>query len=325
MTPSADLVDEVEERLCIALEHDWRTWYGHLFGGRRDNLGVPHRWNALDLLRMVLRPVVGTAKNRLPLWGPTTYGLPFLEEGKPVCRRASNAELLSMVVLDVDDGTSVDELIEPGVFCLAHTSWSHTADAPKWRVIYPLAEPVPASQWSDTWRGVAAKWPSIDSSTKDPSRIYYVPAVRQPSPLCQGPKRLAYRRGTYEARLQLGRWLTPPAPPPAPERLRQVRAPGRVDYRMLSGDRRGRYGAAIARARVERVATAGKGQRNTHLFGAAVDCRRLGLAGVVDWAALEGELRAAAEQCGLKGGEVSQTIASATRKADAEGAWNDWG
>ena len=325
MTPSADLVDEVEERLCIALEHDWRTWYGHLFGGRRDNLGVPHRWNALDLLRMVLRPVVGTAKNRLPLWGPTTYGLPFLEEGKPVCRRASNAELLSMVVLDVDDGTSVDELIEPGVFCLAHTSWSHTADAPKWRVIYPLAEPVPASQWSDTWRGVAAKWPSINSSTKDPSRIYYVPAVRQPSPLCQGPKRLAYRRGTYEARLQLGRWLTPPAPPPPPERLRQVRAPGRVDYRMLSGDRRGRYGAAIARARVERVATAGKGQRNTHLFGAAVDCRRLGLAGVVDWAALEGELRAAAEQCGLKGGEVSQTIASATRKADAEGAWNDWG
>lgn len=325
MTPSADLVDEVEERLCIALEHDWRTWYGHLFGGRRDNLGVPHRWNALDLLRMVLRPVVGTAKNRLPLWGPTTYGLPFLEEGKPVCRRASNAELLSMVVLDVDDGTSVDELIEPGVFCLAHTSWSHTPDAPKWRVIYPLAEPVPAAQWGDTWRGVAAKWPSIDPSTKDPSRMYYVPAVRQSMPLCRAPKRLAYRRGTYEARLQLGRWLTPPAPPPPPERLRQVRAPGRVDYRMLSGDRRGRYGAAIARARVERVATAGKGQRNTHLFGAAVDCRRLGLAGVVDWAALEGELRAAAEQCGLKGGEVSQTIASATRKADAEGAWNDWG
>jgi hypothetical protein len=322
---TADLVDEVEERLCIALEHDWRTWYGHRFSGRRDNLGVPHRWNALDLLRMVLQPVVGTAKNRLPLWGPTTYGLPFIEEGKPVCRRASNAELLSMVVLDVDDGTSVDELIEPGVFCLAHTSWSHTPDAPKWRIIYPLAEPVPAAQWGDTWRGVAAKWPSIDPSTKDPSRIYYVPAVRQSMPLCRAPKRLAYRRGTYEARLQLGRWLTPPAPPPAPERLRQVRAPGRVDYRMLSGDRRGRYGAAIARARVERVATAGKGQRNTHLFGAAVDCRRLGLAGVVDWAALEGELRAAAEQCGLKGGEVSQTIASATRKADAEGAWNDWG
>lgn len=325
MTPSADLVDEVEERLCIALEHDWRTWYGHLFKGRRDNLGVPHRWNALDLLRLVLHPVVGAEKNRLPLWGPTTYGLPFLEEGKPVCRRASNAELLSMVVLDVDDGTSVDELIEPGVFCLAHTSWSHTPDAPKWRVIYPLAEPVSAAQWGDTWRGVAAKWPSIDPSTKDPSRIYYVPAVRQPSPLCQGPKRLTYRRGTYEARLQLGRWLTPPAPPPAPERVRQVRAPGRVDYRMLSGDRRGRYGAAIARARVERVATAGKGQRNTQLFGAAVDCRRLGLAGVVNWAALEAELRAAAEQCGLKGGEVSQTIASAVRKADAEGAWNDWG
>lgn len=321
----SDLVDEVEERLCIALEHDWRTWYGHLFGGRRDNLGVPHRWNALDLLRMVLQPVVGSAKNRLPLWGPTTYGLPFLEEGKPVCRRASNAELLSMVVLDVDDGTSVDELVEPGVFCLAHTSWSHTPAAPKWRIIYPLAEPVPASEWGDTWRGVAAKWPSIDPSTKDPSRIYYVPAVRQSMPLCRVPKRLAYRRGTYEARLQLGRWLTPPAPPPAPERVRQVRAPGRVDYRMLSGDRRGRYGAAIARARVERVATAGKGQRNTHLFGAAVDCRRLGLAGVVDWAALEGELRAAAEQCGLKGGEISQTIASATRKADAEGAWTDWG
>jgi len=113
---TADLVDEVEERLCIALEADWRTWYGHRFSGRRDNLGVPHRWTALDLLRLVLHPVVGAEKNRLPLWGPTTYGLPFIEEGKPVCRRASNAELLSMVVLDVDDGTSVDELVEPGVF-----------------------------------------------------------------------------------------------------------------------------------------------------------------------------------------------------------------
>lgn len=322
---TADLVTEVEERLCIALEADWRTWYGHRFADRYDRVGVPCRWTALDLLRLVLHPVVGAEKDRLPLWGPTTYGLPYAEAGREVCRRASNAELLSMVVLDVDDGTSVDELIEPGVFCLAHTSWSHTPDAPKWRIIYPLAEPVPASQWGDTWRGVAARWPSVDPSTKDPSRMYYVPAVRQSMPLCRVPKRLAYRRGTYEARLQLGRWLTPPAPPPAPERLRQVRAPGRVDYRMLSGDRRGRYGAAIARARVERVATAGKGQRNTNLFGAAVDCRRLGLAGVVDWAALEGELRAAAEQCGLKGGEVSQTIASATRKADAEGAWTDWG
>ena len=94
---------------------------------------------------------------------------------------------------------------------------------------------------------------------------------------------------------------------------------------MLSDDRRGRYGAAIARKRLELLATAGKGERNTRLFGAVVDCSRLAAADVVDWSGLEAELRAVAEGIGLKSGEVSQTIASAQRRADTLGAWDDWG
>jgi len=318
---------ELTERVCVRLADDWPAWHGHTFAERYDRVGRPVTWDALQLLQMVLCPVVGASKDGLPLWGPTVYGLPWLEDGRMVCRRASNACLLSMVVLDVDDGTDVDALIEPDTFCIAHTSWSHTERLPKWRVVYPLAEPVAAEDWAQTWRGIEHKWPSVDAATKDPSRMYYVPAVRQAAALCEHSvsSGLAYRRGTYEVRVHLGEWLTlPPAPPPV-QRVQLVRVPGRVPFQMLNDDRRGRYGAAIARNRIELLATARKGQRNTRLFGAVVDCCRLEAAGVVNWSGLEAELRRVAEGVGLRSGEVSQTIASAQKKASTMGAWDDWG
>jgi len=94
---------------------------------------------------------------------------------------------------------------------------------------------------------------------------------------------------------------------------------------MTNNDRRGRYAAAIVRKRIELLATARVGCKNTRLFGAVVDCCRLAAADVVDWSVLEAELRAVAEGIGLQSGEVSQTIASAQRRADALGAWDDWG
>lgn len=231
---SDDARDAVVERLCISLADDWRTWHGHTFAERFDRVGEPARWDALGLLRMVLEPVVGDSKNSLPLWSPTVYGPRYRERGRWVCRRSSNTVAVSMVVLDIDDGTPLDDVLAPGVFAIAHTSWSHTDALPKWRVIYPLAEPVPAQDWAQTWRGVAARWPSVDPSTKDPARMYYVPAVRQPSPLCQGPKRLTYRRGTYQARVQLGRWLVPPEAPAEDtrqaERVARVQAWAREPY-----------------------------------------------------------------------------------------------
>jgi len=318
---------DLTERVCVWLADDWPTWHGHTFAERYDRVGQPAAWDALQLLAMVLCPVVGSGKDGLPLWGPTVYGPPWREDGRMVCRRSSNTCSLSMVVLDVDDGTDVADLVEPGTFCVAHTSWSHTEQLPKWRVVYPLAAPVPAQDWAQTWRGIESKWPSVDPTTKDPSRMYYVPAVRQAAALCERSvaSGLAYRRGTYEARVWLGDWLTlPPAPPPV-QRVQLVRASGRVPFQMLSDDRRGRYGAAIARKRIELLATAGKGERNTRLFGAVVDCCRLAGADVVNWSGLEAELRRVAEGIGLKSGEVSQTIASAQRRADTLGAWDDWG
>jgi hypothetical protein len=322
---TTDLHDEAIERVCIALEHDWPTWHGHRFASRFDRVGEPASFDALDLVRLVLDPMVGESKDRLPLWGPTVYGPPWTERGRLVCRRADNTCSVGMVVLDVDDGTPIDELLVGDVFAIAHTSWSHTEEVPKWRVVMPLAEPVPAQDWPEVWRGVAHRWPCVDPATKDPSRMYYVPAVRQSKPLCQGPKRLAYRRGTYQARVQLGPWLTPPKAPPPPPRAAPPRPTGMVPVAMLSEGTRGRYAAAILRRRVERVATAGKGQRNTQLFAAAVDAKRLALAGVVGWGDAVAQLEGAAGLVGLGGREVSQTIASAERRADGLGAWDEWG
>lgn len=218
------------EALCVALANDWPTWDGHAFANRYDRTGAPRQYDALTLLTMMLEPTLGAAKDALPLWSPTTYGPAYRERGQMVRRRSSNTVAVSLVVLDVDDGTPVEALLEPGVFALAHTSWSHTAERPKWRVVYPLAEPVPAQRWAPTWRAIAAKWPAVDPATKDPARMYYVPAVRHESPLTEaGP--MTYRRGTYTVRVQLGRWFRPPPPIEAPPPVAKRKAPPPTPYR----------------------------------------------------------------------------------------------
>ncbi len=85
------------------------------------------------------------------------------------------------VVLDVDrPGVTREALVTAldtlGCSYLAATSTSHGVDGQaRYRVIIPLAEPVPANVYRAAWEHLAARIPGIDPGAKDPSRLNYMP------------------------------------------------------------------------------------------------------------------------------------------------------
>ena len=64
-----------------------------------------------------------------------------------------------------------------GVIAVAHSTWSHTEDAPRFRVVVPLARPIPANRWSAAWSWASERAPGADRACKDASRLYFRPAV----------------------------------------------------------------------------------------------------------------------------------------------------
>jgi hypothetical protein len=117
--------------------------------------------------------IVRQAKTALPCWSPAVY-----RPGR--LRGADGVEAVTCLVLDHDDGLSIDEATAPWTDWphLVHTSWSHTDERPKFRVVLVLAEPVPAAAWPRAWAWAFARAGGrVDPACKDPSRVYFLPAV----------------------------------------------------------------------------------------------------------------------------------------------------
>lgn len=111
----------------------------------------------------------------LPVWSPVCY--------RPGATRGdAGVEAVSCVVLDVDSGTPIDEGRAPWleVAHVVHTSWRHTPEHPRYRIVVPLAEPVPAPLWPRVWAWAAQRARVADPKCKDAARLYFVPAVRSP-------------------------------------------------------------------------------------------------------------------------------------------------
>ena len=112
-------------------------------------------------------------KDDLPLWSPTLFS------GN---RSKSNAEYASCLVFDVDDGLSdFDQWRNFKTWnVIAHTSFSHTPEHPKYRIILPLEKPIPCADWEKVWRAALELWrfcgcdgePDL-KALKDPARMYY--------------------------------------------------------------------------------------------------------------------------------------------------------
>ena len=112
-------------------------------------------------------------KTTIPAWSPTVY--------KPGATRASaNVLSLSCLVLDYDEDVALDAIqrIWADWFYIAHTSWSHEINAPRYRWVIPLASPVPAEAWERGWAWAKKMDRTIDRSCKNKDRIYFIPAVK---------------------------------------------------------------------------------------------------------------------------------------------------
>ena len=92
----------------------------------------------------LLAPIKTTSdKMSIPLWSPTRF--------KGEKRASSNALDVHCLVYDIDDGESDFEswrVFGEHVLTYAHTSFSHTPEHPKYRIIMPLRQPIPAEDWS---------------------------------------------------------------------------------------------------------------------------------------------------------------------------------
>lgn len=146
------------------------------FRSAYDNRPIARSARLGDLVRTLMTRVVRLNvgdKRELPAWSPCRY--------KPgTLRSAANVEAVSALVLDYDTGKpwQASRDVWREWFHVMHSSWSHEDQHHKYRVIVPLLSPVPATLWPRVFAWAHARDPDIDAACKDPSRLFFLPAVR---------------------------------------------------------------------------------------------------------------------------------------------------
>ena len=123
------------------------------------------------------KPKKGEYKDGSPLITPASFEKDTTRANKNVIKWNRWA------ALDVDeyDGT-FEETIEKFKknYFICYSSASSTKEKPKFRVILPLTESVPADKIRHFWYALNHEFGSVgDAQTKDLSRMYYVPAQYQ--------------------------------------------------------------------------------------------------------------------------------------------------
>lgn len=111
-------------------------------------------------------------KARCPGWQPVRLTTPY--------RRKENVREVSCLVLDLDDGAEPEEAAARFAEWphLWHTTWGSKPDAPKARLVIPLAAPCPARWFPRLWAwGQRRVGGAADEQSKDASRYFYLPAV----------------------------------------------------------------------------------------------------------------------------------------------------
>ena len=105
-----------------------------------------------------------------PAFSPVTY-LPGTTRGK------ANVDKVYALVLDVDHhGEPPWDLLARWEY-VGHTTFQHTPEAPRWRVVAPLSRPVSGADWPAFWLKANAYFGAcVDPQTKDSSRIFYFPS-----------------------------------------------------------------------------------------------------------------------------------------------------
>lgn len=179
-----------------------------------------------------------------PGWSPTRYA-------SGATRAKGNVLGVSALVLDVDHHDLPYDQLD-GYAWVAHTTYSHDRNDPRWRVVVPLSQPVSAHDWPEFISRAYAHFGGVaDEQCKDASRFYYLPS----HPI----------GAEYHTEQQGGRALDPDELPPVASNPAACSAP-RVDVASLLD-----HGAP-------------EGRRDTDLFRLACKLRRADVP--YDWACI---------------------------------------
>lgn len=288
----------------------------------RTSACVQHALPWPELVELLTVPAVHAGeKTRLTAWSPVQ-----LRPGADGQTRRANAhvEAVSCLVYDFDKGESAERVdaLAYGWTAIAHTSWSHAPSYPKLRLILPLAEPCPAARWPDVW-GAAARWAAshgltVDPSTKDPSRLFFLPAT-PPEP----ERRRQFYASSQEGALLTWRHVLTTWPAPVEARRFQPVKP--VLSRGLPGQDltsiRSQQAARIIAHRCRELSSTSEGGRNQRLFRIAAAAAQLHAAGALDLPSAVDDITQAARAAGLGDREISTTIASGITRGKQDGPW----
>lgn len=128
-----------------------------------------------------LHALVGLLTTPVP--APGKFASPYFVAGRLAdgIRRNARFEAASVVGLDIDTGLTSQEAHRRFLDCahIIYMSWSHRPEAPRFRLVVPLARDVSAPEYKLLWTVLAGRIPgSVDTQTRDLARALFLPAVR---------------------------------------------------------------------------------------------------------------------------------------------------
>tara|TARA_B100001287_G_scaffold128270_1_gene108083 strand:- start:12 stop:929 length:918 start_codon:yes stop_codon:yes gene_type:complete len=172
------------------------TWVENLY----DNLPKELELTRYGLFSF-LEPKEVNSKKDVCLFSPCWYNVPI--------RQKKWVKQVTMIVFDIDSGIEYPDMdkINPeflDVFWMVYPTFSYTPEHPKYRVIIPLAKPVPGYVWGKIWedqiKPIFGKFMNDDSlsihpdkACKDAGRVYYLPSKKKgkeyPDPILYNGKK----------------------------------------------------------------------------------------------------------------------------------------
>jgi len=167
----------------------------------------------VDLLTTHQRVCAVRDKRTLPMWSPVLL--------RPAYRRKINVVHACCLVLDYDDGTTIDDAMTTWSrwYRIMHTSWSHALDHHRYRIVLPLKRDVSPDEYPTLWRWAEQfSGREVDKACKDVSRAWALPALDPED---------ATRTRLFRADVGLGELLDPdeviPLAPPPPVKINYKR------------------------------------------------------------------------------------------------------
>ena len=138
-----------------------------------DTRPVPQRKSLDAFIRSLSKPGIRPYKNGASFI-PATF--------KPGGKRVDNdVESITMLVLDFDAGKiGIDDALATvsEYLAVAYTSFSHSEECAKFRLIIFLSTPIPPDLYHAVWTAFVSLFPAgaVDLSCSNLSRFYYLPA-----------------------------------------------------------------------------------------------------------------------------------------------------